>query len=61
MGRGGGGLLKEKQVPDLIKDLAFKLHKRNRRRRELVHSPGGMPHPGEKKKETNKLVLQDPG
>lgn len=53
--------MKEKQVPDLIKDLAFKLHKRNRRRRELVHSPGGMPHPGEKKKETNKLVLQDPG
>lgn len=22
-----GGLLKEKQVPDLIKDVAFKLHK----------------------------------
>lgn len=55
-------LLKEKWVLDLLEDLAFKLHKRNRKRRELVHnSQGDEPHPGEKrKKETNKLVLQDP-
>lgn len=49
--------MKEKRVLDLIEDLAFKLHKRNRKRRELVYSQGDVPHPGEKRKKNKQTNL----